>query len=85
MGTPRLKIKTELNYRRGYTSRSCGDCNHFVPAFKAFTKPFEVGHGDRCEIMGLHLGRLYRINPNNICDKHDNSRYLARLKGINEP
>lgn len=27
------------------------------------------------------MRQLYRINPANICDAHDNSRYLKRLKG----
>lgn len=30
MGSQRLKRKTELNYRKGLTSRSCSDCNHYV-------------------------------------------------------
>ncbi len=75
MGTPRLRIKTELNYRRGYTSRSCNHCNHLV------TVPSEKHLEYRCTIIGVKPGRLYRINPNNICDAHDNSRYLKRLKG----
>ena len=78
MGTPRLKIKTELNYRRGYTSRSCNDCNHIVAFRHASDGPVREF---RCQIMGVNPGRLYRINPANICDAHDNSRYLKRLKG----
>lgn len=78
MGTPRLKIKDELNYRRGYTSRGCSDCNHFITVRdERHGKPLDY----RCEIIGIRPGRLYRINPANICDKHDNSRYLKRLKG----
>ena len=82
MGSARLKKKTELNYRRGTTSRYCEHCNHYVSSFPACTpdgkfRAFEP----RCEIMGLQNGRAYRIHPANICDRHDNSRYLKRLRG----
>lgn len=77
MTVARLKIKNELNYRRGYTGRSCIHCNHCVARQAADGSYKEY----RCRIIGLNAGRLYRINPNSICDKHDNSRYLARLRG----
>ncbi len=74
----RLQIKNELNYRRGYTSRSCNDCNHFVHYHQAAGGSLNEY---RCRIIGLNEGLAYRINPNRICDRHDNSRYLARLRG----
>jgi hypothetical protein len=80
---PRLKKKTELNYRPGPTSRSCNSCNHFVSESR-----FKKSHPDipslnkaRCAIMGLGEGRRFWINPKYICDAHDNSLYLDRLKG----
>lgn len=76
MGVTRLKIKSDLNYRRGYTSRSCRYCNHRV-LYKSETE----GDVYRCELIGVKPGRLYNINQANICDKYDNSRYLNRLKG----
>lgn len=75
MGTQRLKIKNELNYRRGYTSRSCTYCNHITTVQTA------TGPEKRCNLIGIKPGRLYRINPENICDRYDNSRYMTRLKG----
>lgn len=75
MGTQRLKMKSELNYRTGYTSRSCSDCNYFES--RGCLK--DRVQSARCEIMGLRDGRLYRINPKNICDRFNNSVYLERL------
>jgi len=82
MGASRLKKKTELNYRRGSAAHDCSECN-------AYVKDFDVrGIGGehrcfepRCMIMGLKDGRSYRINPKNICDAHDNSDYIKRLRG----
>lgn len=77
MGVPRLQIKRDLNYRQGYTSRSCGHCNHCV----AYQRADGASKEYRCRIIGLNEGRAYRINPKSICDKHDNSNYLTRLRG----
>lgn len=76
MGTPRLKIKNELNYRRGYTSRSCRYCNHIQRSYRDKDECLY-----RCELIGLQGGRLFDINPNHICDRYDNSRYLTMLEG----
>jgi hypothetical protein len=77
MGTPKLKRKEELQYRRGTTSRYCERCNHFVGDFPI---PWREGCAEpRCEVIGLETGRSYKINPANICDRYDNSRYLNRL------
>lgn len=69
MGVARLKRKTELNYRRGTTSRYCDHCNHLVKLL------YGVDDDDvwRCEMIGVNLGRLYRINPRNICDAFESS------------
>jgi len=82
MGAPTLKKKIELNYRRGTTAHDCSECDAFIPYFEVHgiggkllaTEP-------RCMLMGLKDGRAYRINPNNICDAHDNSDYIKRLRG----
>jgi len=82
MGAQTLKRKKELNYRRGPTWSCCGHCNHFVPVFQVHNLDGSIkGEESRCRIMGLRHGRAYRINPKNICDRHDNSRYMKRLKG----
>jgi hypothetical protein len=71
MGSQQLKKKVELNYRRKSASRSCADCDHaWHPSFDKWP---------RCEIMGLGNGRTYRISPNGLCDKHDNSKHMERL------
>lgn len=77
MGVQRLKIKDELHYRPGSTSRHCSDCNHCVCYQDADGSKREY----RCRIIGLEPGRLYRINPKYICDKYDNSVMLKRLRG----
>jgi hypothetical protein len=82
MGSIRLKKKTELNYRRGNTAHACHECNHYVPNFAVSGCNGEILQQEpRCAVMGLKNGRAYRINPNSICDAHDNSKLLERLKG----
>jgi hypothetical protein len=85
MGVKRLKIKNELNYKKGRTWKNCGQCDHFVQNFDL------VGHDSygaqvttepRCKIIGLKPGRQYRIHPANICDRYDNAEGLKRLKGM---
>jgi len=34
MGVKRLKIKDEINYRRGLSAKRCEYCRHFVSDFK---------------------------------------------------
>ena len=70
MGVPTLKIKKNLNYRKGPTWASCSDCNHYR------SKTHAEG---RCTIIGLNDGRAYRVLPHYICDRHDNSKCLRRL------
>lgn len=82
MGSVRLKKKIELNYRKGTTAHDCSECNHFVDEFEVHGINGEVLRVEpRCEIMGVNNGRAYRINPKSICDAHDNSIHLKRLRG----
>lgn len=74
MGSPTLKKKVDLNYRKGPAAHDCSQCDHFVPAYAGRAWPV-------CMIMGLGDGRAYRINPRNICDAYDSSRYMERLMG----
>lgn len=79
---PRLKVKTELNYRKGPTWKGCSQCN--------FAYHFKVrGIGDkdlnrielRCKLIGEGESRRYRILPDHICDRFDGSKYNKRLGG----
>ena len=77
-----LKIKTELNYRRGGTARNCGGCDHFVNEFQVMScngNPLNVE--PRCKVIGPGNSRKYRINQKNVCDRHTNKERLKRLLG----
>lgn len=77
-----LKLKRELNYRRGYTWKNCGGCDHFVGQHMVKTcngKPLR--EEPRCRVIGLENGRMYRVNKNSVCDRYDNTKGLSRLKG----
>ncbi len=78
MGVKRLKIKDELHYRPGYTDRHCSGCDHFVPAHLCVQG--ELWEAPRCRVIGVERGRGFRINPNSICDRFDQTKVLARLK-----
>lgn len=64
---PRLKIKTELNYRKGSTNESgnCRYCIHFVPYPE---KSSPVRREGRCKIMGVIENIRYRIWSDYRCD-----------------
>lgn len=79
MGSPNLKKKAELNYRRGYTHSHCGCCDHMTRIL--VRKNGAVISEPRCHIIGIDPGRAYKINPNNICDNFDNTELLRRLWG----
>ncbi len=82
MGVSRLKKKIELNYRRGGTAHDCYECNHYVSDQKVLDLfGLDPDGYPRCRIIGVEPGRLYRISDKAICDKHDNSEYLKRLRG----
>jgi hypothetical protein len=76
MGVPRLKKKTELNYRHGYTARHCMVCDHFRAKIDPGVTTYFM-----CEIMGLNTGRSYSIHPKYICDAFDNTERLKRIMG----
>lgn len=87
MGVKRLKIKNELNYKRGGTSRYCGGCDHFVSDFQVHgcdrdCTPLRVE--PRCKIIGLENGRGYRIHPANVCDRYDNTERIRRLRNMTD-
>lgn len=81
MGSPkRLKIKDDLNYRKGSTAHYCSHCNNYteVEIFGCGGNP--LGKQPRCKLIGVDKNsRRYRINPNHICDRYDNSEHLNRL------
>ena len=73
MGVKKLQIKEYLHYRKGPTWGNCSQCNQYIYAVEP-----------RCNLIGDKPGRLYKINPQNICDKFDNSekikKFIERLK-----
>jgi hypothetical protein len=70
MGVKRLQIKKDLNYRRGYTWKACGYCDHYVPSFVIGRTGVYAVAEPRCKVIGLNPGRGYRINPDYLCDKY---------------
>jgi protein gp37 len=88
---PRLKIKTEIRYRKGSTceSANCQACTHFMPAFYEYQPVTSCFVTDlvtnRCEIIGLRPGARYRVRPDYTCDRQemgDEYRdYLDKLSG----
>lgn len=77
-----LKIKEQLHYRRGYTHASCSECDHYVEKFKLTgIGGADLGEEPRCRVLGLKPGRMFRVHPRSICDKYDNTRRLAFIKG----
>jgi hypothetical protein len=85
MGVKRLKIKNELNYKRGRSWAYCGECDHFVSHYDIVEQtPYgaQVTSEPRCKIIGLKPGRQYRIHPANICDRYDNTEHMKRIKGM---
>jgi hypothetical protein len=73
--------KIELNYRKGGTAHSCSECNHYVHNFEGIGCKGEVlPPQPRCTIIGLKNGREYKINPNNICNSHNNSHRISQYR-----
>jgi hypothetical protein len=70
MGVPRLTIKKELNYRRGRGRERCANCGNFAPNPPPLGGFRSVDDG-RCKIIGLKPGRAYRILPDQVCDRFD--------------
>lgn len=76
-----LKKKQEVNYRRGRTWADCSGCDHFVREFKVVgIGGVELGVEHRCRVIGLEMGRQYRVSPKNWCDRYDNTRTLAKIR-----
>ena len=66
-----LKIKEQLNYRRGTTWAKCKNCDHYVPEFKRVgIGGNNLGIQPRCKMIGLKPGRMYNISPNSMCDAY---------------
>lgn len=77
-----LKIKQEVNYRRGGISRSCSGCDHFVKKHACIgIGGATLGSRPRCTVIGLKPGRVYEVSPMGLCDKYDNEQGLRRLLG----
>lgn len=84
MGVKRLKVKDELHYRKGYTHASCSQCNSYVGRFPIVDGRGEVvAHEPRCRVIGLG-GRQFRINPEYICDRYDNSEEMKQYQQVIE-
>jgi len=69
MGVKKLQIKEYLHYRKGTTFWNCSQCNQYIYAVEP-----------RCNLIGDKPGRLYKINPQNICDKYDNSESIKQYR-----
>ena len=64
-----LRIKQENNYRRGGKDRNCGLCHHYMKEFQVIgIGGDDLGREPRCRIIGLRMGRQYRISEKNRCD-----------------
>lgn len=82
MGSRTLRKKITLHYRRGSAAHHCSECDYYVPDWQCNgIGGVDLGQQPRCKVMGLKPGRAYRIHPANICDAHDNSRIMERLRG----
>ena len=77
-----LKIKKELNYRRGLAHSHCSDCNHYVEIWISGIENEDRATQGRCQLIGLKPGRMYRVNAASICDRFDGSVALERAKKI---
>ena len=65
---PKLKIKTELNYRKGSTNESenCRYCVHYIPEYTIPGDPPRTE--SRCWIIGAEPGIRYRVRCDYKCD-----------------
>jgi glucose-6-phosphate isomerase len=73
-------IKKKNNYRHGYASRHCSDCNYFKLVRITGIGGADLGKQPRCEWIGIDAGKHYRINPEYICDFFDNTKLMNRLQ-----
>ena len=58
----------------------CDHCVHDFELHGCDGKPRGIKEL-RCKIIGMENSVRYRIQPDNICDRFDNSRYMKRLRG----
>lgn len=85
---PKLKIKTELHYRKGHTneSQNCKACENFTEQY--FRRSNHCVREFRCMIIGgLDKESIrYRVRDDFTCDRQVMSdaydRELARMRGI---
>lgn len=81
-GASMLKIKEQLKYKKGGTSRNCGGCDHFVRNFQVMSCDGNPLHIEpRCKVIGLENSIKYRVHEKNVCDKYCNEEGLRRLIG----
>ena len=81
---PRLKIKNDLNYRKGPTTGGCSNCNHSYEKIIQGIGQESLNRDEwRCRVIGDSESRRYRIHPDFICDRFENSRMLEHynMKG----
>jgi len=77
-----LKIKEQLNYKRGGQSRNCSFCDFFIRKHPCKGLGGEdLGEQCRCEKIGLNAGRMYRVTPKHVCDAYSQERWMTRLMG----
>jgi hypothetical protein len=70
-----LKIKRQLDYRRGVKGMNCGTCVHFVPDFQVHScegRPLKIDQ--RCSVIGLQNGRMYRVAATAVCSRYDDRK-----------
>jgi len=70
-----LKAKRERNYRRGVKGVNCGTCASFVPDFQVNScngVPLKVDQ--RCKVIGLQNGRMYRVVSAGLCDSYEEKK-----------
>lgn len=75
MGTPMIKAKKDRNYRRGRTGQRCSTCDHFI----IYNGKGPDDH--RCLKIG-DGGRGYKVLSHYMCDEYDNTKILAKLRGM---
>jgi len=74
-------IKKKNNYRHGYASRHCSDCNYYKMVRVSGEHAIAgMDKQPRCEWIGIDAGKHYRINPASICDLFDNTQLMNRLQ-----
>lgn len=76
MGVPQLRIKKVNNYGHGSSFKNCGMCVNFTEIQITGIGGKDLGEQPRCKFFGLGAGRMYRINPEYICDAYEFSKKI---------